>query len=79
MGPDGRAVKIPVPADGRCPAGYIGPFNDVDALIPTSPGELAGSLFNLALPPLLEPAINIAVVAGGALLIWRGITTLIKS
>lgn len=77
QGPDGRAVTIPVPASGQCPVGYIGPFNDAQPLVPTD-DELVGQLFNLALPPLLEPALNIAVVAGGALLIWRGVMTMLR-
>ncbi len=64
--------------DGTCPPGYIkdpsGPNRCIDREQVTDAGDILG----LVLPPLLEPALNIAVVAGGVVLIWRGVMTMLK-
>lgn len=55
-----------------CPAGQR-PGHYADKLVPTTLGEITGSLFNLVLPALLEPALNLAILGTAALLIYSGI------
>lgn len=45
-----------------------------------APGDNAATsdLIRVALPFTLEATLNIAVVAGGALLVWRGVMTMLK-
>jgi hypothetical protein len=63
-----RDEKVPMNADGTCPAGTRGPFNDIDPLVPT---DLPSAL-GFVIPPLLEPALNIAILGVAALLVWAG-------
>lgn len=73
---------VPLRDDGSCQAGYtkgtVMPFGEVCIREDARGEPLAGQLFNLALPPLLEPALNVAIVVGGVLLVWRGVMTMIK-
>lgn len=80
---DSRPIFLPVSPDGTCPTGYVRGSTsgvircvrqDAQMGLEDVPGAIAGFI----LPPLLEPALNIAVVAGGALLIWRGVMTMLK-
>lgn len=65
-------------ADGTCPPGYIKDPSGPNRCVDREQVADAGDILGLVLPPLLEPALNIAVVAGGALLIWRGVMTMLK-
>jgi len=79
---DQKPQRIEVAPGAACPAGYVkdpsGPNRCISQEAVLDPGEAIGGALGLVLPPLLEPALNLAVIAGGVVLVWRGVMTIIR-
>lgn len=81
-----RQVYTKLPHE-NCKAGYHPALLNNTSCVPdemwnpfeTLPdaGDVIPTLFELALPPLLEPAMSIAILGGSGLLIWVGIQRLV--